>query len=70
MDLLIINPRNGRATLYRAAELRRDAQSAVKGKGRLAGYFVRVNDGAANGVSLVVDYKTRDGFTAQTSLAI
>jgi hypothetical protein len=72
MDVAIINGTNGRMTVYKPAELIRDARAACRGKGKLESYFVRVQEGGGCGstVSLVVQYRQPDGWSTTTTVAI
>jgi hypothetical protein len=74
MEIVIESHSNGamRLTTYNQAELRRDALHAVKGKGKLTNYWVRVNEGAAIGanVVLVAKYQRDDGFLGTVNVAI
>jgi hypothetical protein len=72
MDLMIVNQHTQRMTRYTQAQLAKDARWAVKGKGKFVGYFVTVQEGAPSGcvAVLVAEYRTADGMTAQTTVAI
>lgn len=72
MKIIIKNELTGRATMYSAIELAREARHHAKKCGKFIGYHVSIQDGAPYGatVALVADYQQTNGMRGQVNIAI
>ena len=69
MNIMIINPANGRLTDYAPRELAEDARRiARQHKAKLEAYWVEVREGA--GVRLIAQCKRADGWSENHAEAI
>ena len=67
MNILFI--KNGNAHVYTNTMAQRDARMAVKGRGKLTGYMLKVNEDN-NRFSLIADYEDKKGWRGQVSIAV
>jgi len=66
--LTVRNPGSGVMSSYSDKELRSLARDTAKGKGRIEHYWLAAHD--LGGISLIVQYKGRDGWVSQESVRL
>lgn len=72
MDIMITNGVTHHTTVYKPQQLRAEARTAVKGKGKLLDFWVSVQDGTPTGatVCLTATFLRADGWRENVNIAI